>query len=157
MEEDSKGPRAADVVRVNAPPPREEEDLGPDVDQWTWDKVHILEHKHPIGQIEALRSFFNVGPFPVKGTREVINNMAFPYNGSSQFNVNSGPSTRRVIDFSDIENGQSILPTGQSGNPFSEHYDDQAKMYIKGEYRKMMMNKEEITTTYKSLLIFGGH
>ena len=85
----------------------------------------------------------------------MINNLAFPYDSTSTFNVNSGPSTRRIIDFSDIENGLSILPTGQSGNPFSDHYEDQARMYNKGEYRKMMMNRDEIVTTSKSLLIFG--
>ncbi|MGB5691478.1 MAG: penicillin acylase family protein [Flavobacteriaceae bacterium] len=130
------------------------EDLGPDTDEWKWGAIHILEHKHPIGEVPSLRSFFNSGPFPIDGTREVINNMAFKYDTTSTFQVYSGPSTRRVIDFSDIENGWSILPTGQSGNPFSDHYEDQAKMYNRGEYRKMMMNKEEIMNSSKSLLIF---
>ena len=132
------------------------QDMGTDLDKWTWGKLHTLEHKHPIGEVKMFRSFFNVGPYPVHGTREVINNMAFQYDSTSTFKVFSGPSTRRVVDFSDIENGLSILPTGQSGNPFSDHYDDQAEMYNKGEYRKMMMNKEEIISTSKSLLIFSA-
>ena len=131
-----------------------ENDLGADNGAWTWEKVHTLEHPHPIGQVEALRSFFNVGPFPVEGTREVINNMAFNYDGDGMHHVTAGPSTRRVIDFSDIDNSMSILPTGQSGNPFSEHYDDQAEMYVKGEFRKMLMNEKEIKETSKSLLTF---
>lgn len=131
-------------------------DLGTDLDLWTWGKLHTLEHKHPIGEVELFRSFFNVGPSPVNGTREVINNMAFQYDSTSTYRVTSGPSTRRVIDFSDIENGLGILPTGQSGNPFSDHYDDQSEMYIKGQYRKMMLNKEEIISTSKSLLIFSA-
>ncbi len=130
------------------------DDFGDDVLQWTWGKVHTLEHPHPIGEVQALRKYFNVGPFPVSGTREVINNMSFTYNNTGKYNVTSGPSTRRIIDFSDVENSISILPTGQSGNPFSSHYDDQAKMYINGEFRKMMMNKDEIIKTKKSLLIF---
>ncbi|MGB5781166.1 MAG: penicillin acylase family protein, partial [Eudoraea sp.] len=129
------------------------EEYGERSSQWTWDKVHTLEHGHPIGQVEMFRSFFNVGPFPVHGTREVINNMFFPYTADGQNKVSSGPSTRRIVDFSDIENSMSILPTGQSGNPFSPHYKDQAQMFINGEFRKMMMNKEEIKTTSKSLLI----
>ncbi|MCJ7467694.1 MAG: penicillin acylase family protein [Maribacter sp.] len=129
-------------------------DLGKDMTKWTWEKVHTLEHPHPIGQIKALRSFFNVGPFSVDGTREVINNMSFPYDSTGYYKVNSGPSTRRVIDFSDIENSMSILPTGQSGNPFSPHYEDQAELYNKGEFRKMLLNKEEIIETSKSVLTF---
>lgn len=129
-------------------------DFGEDTSQWTWDKVHTLEHGHPFGQVASLRKYFNVGPFPVEGTREVINNLAFPYDSTGFYKVNSGPSTRRIIDFSDIENSISILPTGQSGNPLSKHYDDQAQMYVNGEFRKMMMNKQEIEETAASVLIF---
>lgn len=129
-----------------------EENLGDDMNSWTWGRVHTLEHGHPIGQVEALRSFFNVGPFPVSGTREVINNMAFGYTENGNYKVTAGPSTRRVIDFSDIENSMSIIPTGQSGNPFSKHYQDQAEMFLNGKFRKMLLNKEEILNTSKSVL-----
>ena len=132
-----------------------EADLGTDTSKWTWDRLHVLEHGHPIGQVPSLRDFFNVGPFPIHGTREVINNLAFPYSDDVQYKVNAGPSTRRIIDFSDIENSMSILPTGQSGNPLSEHYDDQAEMYVNGQFRKMMMNKKEIQDQAKSVLKFN--
>lgn len=129
-------------------------DFGTDTSQWQWGNVHTLEHPHPIGQVESLRKYFNVGPFPVNGTREVINNMNFTYDGSGFYKVNVGPSTRRIIDFSDVENSISILPTGQSGNPFSKHYKDQAEMFVNGEFRKMMMNQEEIIEESASKLIF---
>ena len=131
-----------------------ENDFGEDMNNWTWDKVHTIEHPHPIGQVAALRSFFNVGPFPIHGTREVINNLAFPYDETGLYKVTAGPSTRRVIDFSDVENSMSILPTGQSGNPFSEHYEDQAEMFVNGEFRKMLLNEKEIKETSKTLLSF---
>ena len=131
-----------------------EEHFGLDTTDWTWGNVHTLEHGHPIGQIAALRPFFNVGPFSATGTREVINNMAFPYTENGTNKVSSGPSTRRVIDFSDVENSMSILPTGQSGNPFSKHYKDQAKMFVNGEFRKMMMNEKEIKETSAGVLRF---
>ena len=129
-------------------------DLGQDASQWTWDKVHTLEHQHPFGKVESLRKYFNVGPFPVEGTREVINNLSFPYDSTGYYKVSSGPSTRRIVDFSDVENSISILPTGQSGNPFSKHYKDQAEMYVQGKFRKMMMNKKEIQDTAESVLTF---
>ncbi len=131
-----------------------ENDFGEDMNNWTWDKVHTIEHPHPIGQVAALRSFFNVGPYPIHGTREVINNLAFLYDETGLYTVTAGPSTRRVIDFSDVENSMSILPTGQSGNPFSRHYDDQAEMFVNGEFRKMLLNEKEIKETSKSLLLF---
>ena len=119
-------------------------DFGADKTGWTWNKVHTLEHEHPIGKVDMLRSFFNVGPFEVPGAREVINNLSFGYDGTGFYKVSSGPSTRRVIDFSDVENSVSILPTGQSGNPFSKHYKDQAEMYVHGQFRPMLLNKETI-------------
>lgn len=130
-----------------------ESQLGIDMSAWNWGKVHTLEHGHPLGTVEALKSYFNVGPFPIKGGSEVIDNTGYSYNNSGLYNVSSGPSTRRIIDFSDIENSMSILPTGQSGNPFSEHYKDQTEMYNNGEFRKMKMNKEEIISVSTKLTI----
>ncbi len=121
--------------------------LGEDMNHWTWDKVHVLEHQHPLGSVEVLRGIFNVGPFPVNGASEVINNLAYKRDETGIYNVKSGPSTRRIIDFNDIENSISILPTGQSGNQFSKHYKDQAEMFNTGKFRKMKMNKEEIINT----------
>jgi len=133
------------------------EQLGEETQYWTWDRVHLLEHHHPLGRVAALRSRFNVGPFPVRGTREVINNMSFSYGEDGMNWVQSGPSTRRIIDFSDVENSLSILPTGESGNPLSPHYKDQADLYVQGKFRKMMLNRDEIQSTSKSLLIFKTH
>jgi len=129
-----------------------ENQLGNDVNSWTWNRVHTLEHQHPLGQVAALRSVFNVGPFEVPGCTEVINNLFFSFVDDGQYQVKGGPSTRRVIDFSDIENSMSILPTGQSGNPFSKHYNDQAERYNTGKFRTMKMNKEEIIKTSTKLV-----
>ena len=121
-----------------------EKQLGNKTSEWTWNKVHILEHQHPLGKIAALRKIFNVGPFAISGSNEVINNQMFDYTDDEKYVVKGGPSTRRIVDFSDVENSWSILPTGQSGNPFSAHYSDQSALYNHGEFRKMKMNKQEI-------------
>jgi penicillin amidase len=132
-----------------------EADFGGYAGDWSWKDVHTVEFNHPFGRIETLRPYFNVGPFPVHGTREVINNLMFPYDSTGYYKVSAGPSTRRVIDFSNIEQSMSILPTGQSGNPFSPHYDDQAEMYIRGEFRKMLLDEREIKENSKAILIFS--
>jgi penicillin amidase len=129
-----------------------ENQLGSTVSDWTWNKVHTLEHQHPLGKVAALRSVFNVGPFEVSGSTEVINNLFFDFTDDGNYIVKGGPSTRRIIDFSDIENSWSILPTGQSGNPLSEHYSDQAELYNAGKFRRMMLNKDEIVRTSTKLV-----
>lgn len=131
-----------------------EQDFGADSDNWRWGSVHSLESKHALGSVPVLGRFLNVGPFEVPGTREVINNLAFRYNDSGFYSVTSGPSTRRVIDFSDIGSSVGILPTGQSGNPFSSHYDDQAELYVNGEFRPMLLDEEAIARDTKNVLIF---
>ena len=129
-----------------------EKQLGKSVTSWTWNKVHTSEHQHPLGKVNALKPFFNVGPFEVSGSVEVINNLFFDYTEDGQYLVKGGPSTRRIIDFSDIENSWSILPTGQSGNPMSSHYKDQAEMYNTGKFRKMKLNKAEIVKSSTKLV-----
>jgi len=130
-----------------------ENQLGSDMAAWTWGKVHTLEHQHPLGTIEALRKYFNVGPFPMKGAKEVIDNQDYTLNNEGIYNIKSGPSTRIIVDFSDVESSISILPTGQSGVFNSKHYDDQAEMFNKGEFRKMKMNKEEIMNVSTKLVL----
>lgn len=130
-----------------------EKQLGNEIKEWNWGKVHTLEHGHPLGKVASLKNYFNVGPFSMNGAREVINNRIFDYTDSGLYKINAGPSTRRIIDFSDIENSISILPTGESGNPFSKHYKDQAEMYNKGEFRKMKLNEEEIKKVSTKLII----
>ncbi|REE80675.1 penicillin amidase [Lutibacter oceani] len=130
-----------------------ENQLGSEINTWNWGKVHTLEHAHPLGTVAALKEYFNVGPFSMKGAREVIDNRGYLYDNSGLYKITAGPSTRRIIDFSDIENSISILPTGQSGNPFSVHYKDQSEMYNNGEFRKMKLNKEEIINSSTKLII----
>ncbi|MDT7830784.1 penicillin acylase family protein [Flavobacteriaceae bacterium S356] len=130
-----------------------ENQLGASVDNWQWSKVASVEHGHALGQVPSLRGYFNVGPFAVDGGSEVINNQLFKLNDSGFYKVHAGPSTRRIVDFSDVENSVSILPTGQSGNVFSKHYDDQAEKYLKGEFVKMLLNQQEIEKS-KNILSF---
>jgi penicillin amidase len=127
--------------------------LGENVSEWNWGKVHTVEHEHPLGKVKALRGLFNVGPFNSPGSNEVINNLFFGFNDEGKYYTKGGPSTRRIVDFADIENSWSILPTGQSGNPFSKHYSDQAEMYNAGKFRKMKLNKDEIIKTSTKLIL----
>lgn len=131
-----------------------ENQLAPDMNQWQWSRVHTLEHSHVLGEVSLLRKYFNVGPFSVPGNNEVINNYIYRWTADGEYKTLAGPSTRRIVDFADVEgNSWSILPTGNSGNIFSPHYSDQAEMYVKGEYRRQLMNKEDIINASNGVLI----
>jgi len=122
-----------------------EEELGVDPEDWKWEYVHFVEHPHPFSEVAVLDRFFHVGPFPAPGGNETVNNSGFIFNGDGRYTAHYGPAMRIIIDFADVENAVSILPTGNSGNVISPHYSDQAEMYVAGEFRKMKMNREEIT------------
>jgi len=130
-----------------------EKQHGDDVDDWVWSASVKVVHKHAFDKSALLKGSFNVGPFETDGGIEVINNQLFKLNGTGLYEVIAGPSTRIVIDFSDVENAKAILPTGQSGNVFSKHYDDQAEKYLNGEFVKMMLNKEEIKASEDILVL----
>ncbi len=119
--------------------------MGAEPAQWKWEKVHLLTHNHVLGSRGGwLGWLFNVGPFSMIGGNEVLNISSFTLNEEGTYKVLHGASMRILIDFENIENAQNIIPTGQSGNVMSRHYNDQAAMYSKGEFRKMTMNGKEI-------------
>ncbi|MEN8138760.1 MAG: penicillin acylase family protein [Bacteroidota bacterium] len=118
--------------------------LGNDISQWKWGEVHQVTFKHPIGKMKPLDKIFNIGPFPVASGKDALNKLGFPLNSTGVYNVTSGPSERITLDFSDIKNSESIIPTGQSGNPFSDYYSNQTEKYLNGEYRKQRMDKDDI-------------
>ncbi|MGK0414938.1 MAG: penicillin amidase, partial [Polaribacter sp.] len=131
-----------------------ENQLGSNIDLWFWKRVISVEHEHVIGKAgDILRSFFNVGPFETIGGNEVINNQIFKLDSTGIYKITAGPSTRRIIDFSDVENSLAILPTGQSGNVFSEHYKDQAQKYLDGKFVKMILNLDELKKSGRKLIL----
>jgi len=130
-----------------------ENQFGDDLENWQWGKAISVTHKHAFDTVASLRGFFNVGPFVTNGGNEVINNQIFSINKTGVYKVIAGPSTRRIIDFSDIENSLTIIPTGQSGNVFSKYYKDQSQKYLDGEFVKMMMNKGEIEKSKNKLVL----
>lgn len=119
---------------------------GDEPERWRWENHHLLTHKHAMSSASALLArLLDVGPYKVPGANEVINNLGFTYSDALVHEVTFGPSTRRIVDLADpINNSWSILPTGQSGNPFSPYYDDQAEMFANGEFRKMQLDPKKI-------------
>ncbi|MCI0752019.1 MAG: penicillin acylase family protein, partial [Flammeovirgaceae bacterium] len=114
------------------------ETCGENPEDWVWGKIHMLKHSHPLGAVNLLDKFFSVGPFSVDGGNEVLNNLHFKLDTTGYFKVDGGPALRKVTDFASIENGETVSPSGQSGNVMSPYYSDQAEMYATGKSRKML-------------------
>lgn len=121
----------------------------------TWGDVHTIEFEHPMGAVKPLDKIFNIGPFPIAGTNESVNQEAFQYTNSGVYPVAHGPQMRILIDMAEPEQSISVNPTGQSGNPLSEFYSDQAALFIGEKYRPQLMNRKDIeqNARYKLQLI----
>ena len=89
-------------------------------------------------------SLFNVGPFPVPGGQETVNNLSFNLDSTGLYKVTSGPALRRVVDLGDASGRQSVNPTGQSGHFMSRHYDDQARMFAEGGQRPERLDRKAV-------------
>ncbi|PXC09770.1 penicillin acylase family protein, partial [Pseudomonas aeruginosa] len=101
----------ADIVRAawNASLAHLRRTLGNDPSGWLWGKAHTLTHEHALGQQALLRRLLNVGPFAAPGTHEVPNNLSAKI-GPAPWAVTYGPSTRRLVDFSDPTHSLGINP-----------------------------------------------
>ncbi len=117
--------------------------LGADMRQWSWGKLHQLTFHHPLGTHPALGPLFNLGPFPIGGDQTTVWASGARYDNLDSANI-VGPPYRMIIDLSDLSNSISILAPGQSGNPASPFYGDQVKAWFKGEYHKMLIDREDI-------------
>jgi len=56
----------------------------------------------------------------------------------------SGNSFVAIVEFGEKIVAKSSLAGGQSGDPDSPHFDDQALMYTKGEFKDVLFYKEDI-------------
>ena len=120
----------------------------------SWGQVHQVTYRHRLDKDPLVKRLinFSVGPYPMAGSG--MTPRAASYSVSEPFNVRAGSSMRRVIDFSNFDNGYSILPTGQSGLFRSQHYDDQTEMYNAGEFKPFKFSYDAINDTKSSKLIF---
>jgi penicillin G amidase len=103
--------------------------LGADVTRWQWGELHSITFKHEMGSVKALQRFFNRGPHVVGGSGHTPANMSFP--PGAPFAVTHSAPWRYMVDLNDLS-GLDALAIGNSGHPFSRHYDDQLELWLAG-------------------------
>lgn len=126
-------------------------DIGPEIKNWQWGVLHSVTFEHPFGQRKPLGKVFNIGPFPVGGSANTINNGE--YNLNSSFKNVVGPSTRQIVDLARPLSRFSVITTGQSGQPLHKHYSDQTLLWLNGDYKIVSMDKNEFENSGWNRLI----
>ena len=76
-------------------------------------------------------------------------------NGYSagDYAIVSVPALRQIVDVGAWQNSRSQHTTGQSGQPFSKHYDDMIQPWEAVEHHAMLYEKDDIVANQEGLLI----
>jgi penicillin amidase len=122
------------------------ETKGDKIEDWQWGKEHVAVHEHSsLGNIPLLGIILNIRQ-PVSGGDNTLQRSAMKGSGSSPFESIQGAGYRGIYDLSDPDSSLFIISTGQSGNPLSEHYDDLAEMWRRGQYVPMSLDLKVVAT-----------
>ena len=127
------------------------ERFGADPKTWAWGRVRPLVLEHPIGRFRPLAPIFNRGPYPWGGDGNTISQASgSPLRPLGRPGVIA--SVRMVVEVGDWEGVRFALPGGQSGNPFSPHYDDQLPLWLRGEGVRIAWSAEAVRAATASEL-----
>ena len=118
--------------------------LGTDVENWNWDKIHTFTLNHPLGVVNALDKALslNRGPFGMPGSYHTVCPYSYSYN--NLYKVNHGASHRHIFDVSNWDASKTVIPTGTSGIPASDFYLDQTELYIHNKYHADPFSDSEV-------------
>jgi penicillin amidase len=117
---------------------------GPDISSWEWGKLHKVALIHPLGSVSIVEKLFKVnrGPYSIGGSSHTVCPYSYPKGES--FNANHGASERHIFQTADWDRSLTVIPTGTSGIPSSEHYLDQTQLYINNLYHADHFSREAV-------------
>jgi penicillin amidase len=116
------------------------EKYGNRIDSWRWGQAHQAYQDHEIlGKIPFLSWFVNIRQETSGGDNTLQRARTIGTGDNPYANVHAA-GFRAVIDFADPNSSLFIISTGQSGHPFSKHYDDLAQLWSRGEYIPMSLD-----------------
>lgn len=125
------------------------------LDDRVYEDICQLYITHPLSQVKWLDHWLNLnrGPFGMGGDFASLNaNLTLYEQAERRFNTLVGPSMRFVLNWAEIDSFSIILNLGQSGNPFSPHYDDFFDLWRNGEEWIVPFTREKVYKNRKSLL-----
>jgi len=127
---------------------------GEDSRMWRWGNLHTVTLNHPFALQPPLGKIFSIGPFPYPGGSTAM--MSGEYDLTAPFDVTIAASYRQIFSFADDKTHLSILPSGQSGQVYNPHYDDQTKLWLYGSYRTVIRSPEQQSWDHLRLVPEGA-
>lgn len=109
------------------------QEMGGDIAAWQWGDVHYARHAHaPFSDIPLLAGLFTIET-PIPGDGSTVN-VAHHSWRRGDYSVFHAASYRALYDLGDLDSSLYMITTGQSGHFLSEHYDDLAPQWGRGDY-----------------------
>jgi len=102
-----------------------------DPSNWEWGEVHKLTFPHITGLASLSK-----GPYSGDGEGFTINPSGINLNDINNIRyARGGASERMILDFSNLNQSLSVIPSGQRGFSNSKHYSDQLEqLFLLGKY-----------------------
>jgi penicillin amidase len=119
-----------------------EERLGPDRSDWRWGALHRVRFAHVLARMPALGPVLVAADHELGGDEQTI--LQGGFDARDGFEATVVPSWRIVADLADVDRSMAVLPTGQSGNPASPHWNDQAPLWIGGTLRPAPVTRKAV-------------
>jgi len=121
---------------------------------WQWGDLHQVALIHPLGGVNILNRLFKInrGPYPVGGSFHTVCPYSYPMGSS--FIANHGASERHIFNTADWDASLTVIPTGISGVPASDHYLDQTGLYVHNRYHRDHFSQDAVEAHKKYRAIF---
>jgi penicillin amidase len=125
------------------------ERFGPDLSNWTWNKLHRIPLKHVLSSRGDLSELLDHGGIPVKGDICTVCNTGLGPDWSAA----AGSGYRMIAELSSAPPGLwAVDGQSQSGHPGSPHYCDQLDDWTSGRYHHLSLDRNEASKTIRRRL-----
>ena len=129
--------------------------LGPDRDAWRWGALHRARFAHPMARLPGVGTMFVAADHELGGDEQTV--LQAGIDARLGFDAVVVPSWRFVTDLGDPDASLAVLTTGQSGNPASPHWNDQAGLWASGGVRPAPFTRPSVEAAAdRSLLLSPG-
>ena len=119
---------------------------GSDPSKWQWGTLHTAHFAHPLASVWPLSLAYGVAPVTRPGDSMTVDQggAGDVYADPVVYSQHSIPSMRQIVDLSNFDNSEWVIPMGESGQPFSGHYSDLLPLWNQGRYEPMLFSPDAV-------------
>jgi len=123
-------------------------------DRWAWSERHRINFRNMLFQDSNVATITDIlnRESSSGGGNSTLNRSTWTTAATTRSDVQTLTTARMIIDLADFGEARSIISTGQSGHPASNHYDDMIPLWRSGAYRNMLWDALTVRQKSESVL-----